>query len=93
MRKLLGLFAIFFFPVVQAEESDDANIMEEIVVTATYRDTNLMETPVSVSAVTDEMVRDSGAQSMEGLFTLIPGLTWLEEVAAARAKIAIRFAV
>ena len=35
MRKLLGLFAIFFFPVVQAEESDDANIMEEIVVTAT----------------------------------------------------------
>ncbi len=75
MRKLLGLFAIFFFPVLQAEESDDANIMEEIVVTATYRDTNLMETPVSVSAVTDEMVRDSGAQSMEGLFTLIPGLS------------------
>ncbi len=75
MRKLLGLFVIFFFPVVQAEETSEESLIEEIVVTATYRDTNLMETPVSVSAVTDEMVKNTGAQSMEGLFTMIPGLS------------------
>ena len=57
-----------------AEESDDGNVMEEIVVTSTYRDTKLMDTPVSISAVTEELMKNTGAQNMEGLFTMIPGL-------------------
>ena len=49
--------------------------IEEVVVTATYRETNLMETPVAVSAVTDELVENLGAQSMEDVYTMVPGLS------------------
>ena len=57
-----------------AAESEEEATIEEVVVTATYRETDLMETPVSISAVTGEMVEDTGAQRMEELFTMIPGL-------------------
>ena len=49
--------------------------IEEVVVTATYRETNLMETPLAVSAVTDELVENLGAQSMEDVYTMVPGLS------------------
>ncbi len=77
MKKLLALCALSMFVCnsVFAESDRTEGIIEEVVVTATYRETDLMETPVSISAVTDEMVRDTGAQDMEGLFTLIPGLS------------------
>ena len=55
-------------------DSVKEGMIEEIIVTATYRDTNSMDTPMSVSAVTAEMVEDLGAQSMEDLFTMVPGL-------------------
>ncbi|HCL72980.1 MAG TPA: hypothetical protein DIC58_09100 [Gammaproteobacteria bacterium] len=78
MKNLVALCALALFVCNSAfAESDSAQepIMEEVVVTATYRETNLMETPVSISAVTEDLIRDTGAQDMEGLFTLIPGLS------------------
>lgn len=81
MKKMVAFCAFSLFistlSVANAEEESSAEdpLMEEIVVTATYRETDLMETPVSVSAVTDEMVENLGAQSMEELFTMIPGLS------------------
>ena len=78
MSKLIALCALSLFVANSAlAESDETEegIIEEVVVTATYRETDLMDTPVSISAVTDKMVRDSSAQDMEGLFTLIPGLS------------------
>ena len=81
MKKLLTLSTLMFFAsswvLANDEESQEGkeSLMEEVVVTATFRETNLMDTPVSISAVTDKMVRDTGAQDMKGLFTLIPGLS------------------
>ena len=80
MKRIAALCAFYLstsvFTITQAAEGPSAEEpqMEEVIVTATYRETELMETPVSISAVTDEMVTDTGAQSMEGLFTAIPGL-------------------
>ncbi len=81
MKKLVAFCALSLFistlSVANAAEESSAEDpqMEEIVVTATYRETDLMDTPVSVSAVTDEMVENLGAQSMEELYTMIPGLS------------------
>ena len=56
------LIKAFFAPVVGllaasiAAAPDESRTIEEIVVTATYRETNLMDTPQSISAVTDDMV-------------------------------------
>ncbi len=78
MKKLLVLCALSLFATnstfAESDETEEG-IIEEVVVTATYRETDLMDTPVSISAVTDEMVRDTGAHDMEGLFTLIPSLS------------------
>ena len=37
-------------------------MIEEIVVTATYRDTQLMDTPIALSAVTDVEIMQKGIQ-------------------------------
>ena len=71
MKRIAALCAFYLstsvFTITQAAEGPAAEEpqMEEVIVTATYRETELMETPVSISAVTDEMVTDTGAQSME----------------------------
>ena len=58
----------------ESAEEDDARILEEVIVTATYRETNLMDTPQAISAVTDGLVQDLGAQTMDDIFTMVPGL-------------------
>ena len=55
-------------------EQSESRTIEEIVVTATYRETNLMDTPQSISAVTDDMVEDLGAISIADIFNTVPGL-------------------
>ena len=50
-----------------ADEIENDESVEETIVTATYRETNLMDTPVSMSVVSDALAEDMGAQSMEGI--------------------------
>ena len=40
--------------------SEDNEIVEEIIVTATHRETELMQTPQAISAVTGEMIEELG---------------------------------
>lgn len=80
MKRSTTVLSTFFLSLAgisqaYAERADQPGFIEEVVVTATYRETNLMETPQAISAITDDFVEDIGAQSMEELFTLIPGLT------------------
>ena len=60
--------------LAEDEERRGAAVTEEIIVTATYRETNLMDTAQSINAVTDDLVEAISAQSMEDIFTLVPGL-------------------
>jgi iron complex outermembrane receptor protein len=60
--------------VLAAEDESKSGYIEEIIVTSTYRETNLMDTAQSISAVTASMVEDLGAQSMEDIFTSVAGL-------------------
>jgi outer membrane receptor protein involved in Fe transport len=49
--------------------------IEEIVVTATYRETDLMATPQAISAVTSDVVKNLGAQDMGDIYRFVPGLS------------------
>ena len=62
------------FSALAAEQDSESRFIEEIIVTATYRETNLMDTAQSISAITDDMVEDLGAQSIADIFNSIPGL-------------------
>jgi outer membrane receptor protein involved in Fe transport len=70
----LGLPAIVAALPSFAAESDSA--IEEIVVSATYRDTRLMDTPITISAVTAEDIQLKGIEDIQTLYQSIPGLSY-----------------
>ena len=64
--------------LTQQEEASAAGanmiVMEEIVVTATKRATDLMSTPIAVSAVSQERLTDQGVSDVTDLGDLVPNM-------------------
>lgn len=60
----------------QAQDGTDAGEVEEIIVSATYRDTRLMDTPLTISAVTDVDIVAKGIEDIQTLYQSIPGLAY-----------------
>ena len=58
-----------------AEEAD-GEAMEEVIVTATYRDTRLMDTPITISAVTEAQIELKGIEDIQTLYQSIPGMSY-----------------
>ena len=86
-RTRLGIAALaaigmtFGLPAsAQSDEEEEAarggSLVEEIVVTATYRDTQLMDTPMTISALTDVDIEQRGVEDIKNLFLAIPGLNY-----------------
>ncbi|MDC0067637.1 TonB-dependent receptor [Gammaproteobacteria bacterium] len=73
-----AIFATSGATVTAAEDadSDTSGVVEEIIVTATYRDTRLMETPIAISAVTAEDIQFKGIEDIQTLYQSIPGLSY-----------------
>ncbi len=69
----LGLLAAF-----GAAAQEEPRILEEIVVTAAYREQGLMEVPVSVSAVTGDQLTETALQKAEDIQFLVPNFTLTE---------------
>ncbi len=59
-----------------ASETEEDNFMEEIVVTATYRETAEMDTPVSMGTMSEEMLEETGSLDLSDIQQHIPGLTF-----------------
>ena len=57
-----------------AGADDEQGLIEEIIVTATYRETSLMDTAVSISAVDADAIRQLGATDVLGLYRSLPGV-------------------
>ena len=72
-----------------AEEREQQQV-EEIVVTATHRETNLMETPQAVSAVSGRQVEALGVTDMQGLFRNITGLNMSEGASTSNNRYTVR---
>ena len=60
-----------------AQESSD-NILEEIIVTAAYREQGLMDVPVSVTAVTGDAIVSGAIQKAEDIQFLVPNFSITE---------------
>ena len=77
---LAAIGTIFGLPAAaqsdEDEAAEDGSLVEEIVVTATYRDTNLMDTPVTISALTDVDLEQRGVEDITSMFLAIPGLNY-----------------
>lgn len=71
-------FAALAAVPAQGEEDQGAGAgeVEEIIVSATYRDTRLMDTPLTISAVTDQDIVNKGIEDIQTLYQSIPGLAY-----------------
>jgi outer membrane receptor protein involved in Fe transport len=59
-----------------ARESFD---IEEVVVTATRRETTIFEVPYAISAISGKDIRRSGVQDLSDLVRVVPGIAYLEQ--------------
>lgn len=68
---------------VRAQDDDadyaDNLVLEEIVVTARKRQETLQESPVAISALSAESLKEQGIQSTRDLQQTVPGLTFSEQ--------------
>ncbi len=69
---LESMWCLFFSNFTVAEEAE-GEAMEEVIVTATYRDTRLMDTPITISAVTEAQIELKGIEDIQTLYQSIPG--------------------
>ncbi len=82
MKSATGLAAavllVTAFANAPAQAQDDARQLEEIVVTAAYREQTLQDVPVSVSAVTGEQMMGSAMQKAEDIQFRVPNFSVTE---------------
>jgi iron complex outermembrane recepter protein len=72
-----------------AAAPEDAQILEEIIVTAQKRATALQDVPFSVGAATEEQIRSSGALNIVDLARNFAGLT-ITDLGPGQSQVAIR---
>jgi iron complex outermembrane receptor protein len=78
-----GAFALCLVPSAFAQEED------EIVVTATKRETSLQDVPFSVNAQTQEDIERSGATNLEDLSRNVAGMS-IQNLGPGQSQVALR---
>ncbi len=88
--------AVFFaatasvaFPLVASAQQADQGALQEIIVTATKREANLQEVPFSVSATSQDQIRNSGAMNLVDLARNVAGLA-IADLGPGQSQMAIR---
>ncbi|MBN8429423.1 TonB-dependent receptor [Microbulbifer salipaludis] len=67
--------------LAQAEDTDkvedrlDDSALEQVIVTATKRETNLMDTPIAISAFSEETLDKLGVKNIKDLNNLVPNMS------------------
>ncbi|RCL43300.1 MAG: hypothetical protein DBW92_03900, partial [SAR86 cluster bacterium] len=91
-RYLLSLLVISFASITNNTFAQDAaeEAIEEVIVTATKRETNLMETPIAVSVVSQEQLNTQGIARISDLSNLIPNMQVGTSAEDSGVNIAIR---
>ena len=90
---ILSIIATMILPtanVAIAAESLAENTLEEIVVTARKREEGLQEVPVSISAFTNDDLRERGIRDLRDLANFTPNLTFESGPSARRNVPTIR---
>ena len=74
--------ALIALPAIAADEKTDEDepVMEEIIVTATLRETNLMDTPIAITVLDEKALIDKGIFDIQDLFLAVPGMSYSEAV-------------
>ncbi|MEM9621515.1 MAG: Plug domain-containing protein, partial [Pseudomonadota bacterium] len=74
--KVLLVLIVFVSGGPKAIAEQNEGYIEEIVVTATHRDTAMMDTPLTISTLTEDVMIDKGIINIQNLYQSIPGLAY-----------------
>src|SRR5690606_13127929 len=74
---------------VQAQSEESIESIEQIVVTARKRDESLLDVPISISAVTEDMMARNAMRSVADVAPTVPGLN-VNSDSVGRAFVSIR---
>ena len=91
-KRLIKVFfigSLIFSPQFSFGQSDSDESVEEMVVTATFRETTVMDTALSVDSVSQDKLDQLGADSLEEVFRSVSGLNLYSE-GVGRSRIIIR---
>ena len=74
LRRSLRTFVVFVicFPAVAPAQE----VLEEIIVTADFRERTASELPASISVLDEQIVNEAAVQHFEELIQLVPNLNW-----------------
>ena len=76
-KSILGASALTFMVAAPAL-AQNGPVLDEIIVTAQYREKGLQDVPVSVSAVNADIIEKTSIVKIEDLTTLVPNFTYTE---------------
>ena len=74
---------------VQAQTEPSAESIEQVIVTARKRDESLLDVPISISAVTEDMMSRNAMRSVADVAPTVPGLN-VNSDSVGRAFVSIR---
>ncbi|MGD1957057.1 MAG: TonB-dependent receptor, partial [Sphingomonadales bacterium] len=77
-------------PLASAQDQDLDGLLEEITVTGTKRDTQLVDTPVAVQVFTELQIEKAGIQRPADYLNLTPNVTFIQSNHAGEAFVNIR---
>jgi len=90
IKVMTGVSTIVLSMVSVTASAEETNFsLEEIVVTATKRSANLQDVPISVAAMTERRLRESGAENLVDAVRNIAGVV-MADLGPGQSKIAIR---
>jgi iron complex outermembrane receptor protein len=72
-----------------ADFSLDAQLSEEVTVTAMKRETTIIDTPFSIAAPTEELLKMRGVEDIEGLAANVAGFT-VQNLGPGQSQVAVR---
>src|SRR5258708_5687149 len=85
----LAATASVALPLVASSQQVDQAALQEVIVTATKREVNLQEVPFSVSATSQDQIRNSGALNLVDLARNVAGLA-VADLGPGQSQMAIR---
>ena len=88
---LAGAGSAVIAPVItHADSSSDGGALDEVVVTATRRQENILDVPYSISAISGDTLEQSHVQSLSDLSHLIAGLSFVDQGPTSRSFFVLR---
>lgn len=71
---VLGIAALLTAAAVQAQDASDSGVIASVIVTAQKREQNVQDVPISITAISGQLLRDTGVRDIKDLTILTPGL-------------------